>query len=147
MLYPARTIVETGLVCGMGRADQLIGGEPYVSGRESLPRRERLTTPREYRAVFDQGRRSVGQAFICYVARNEGQGRKFGMAVSRKVGGAVVRNRVKRYIREAYRKSRARFREEVRVVIVAKPAAANLSCDECREALDRLFRQGGALRE
>ncbi len=131
----------------MGRADQFIGGEPYVPGRESLPRRERLTTPREYREVFEQGRRSVGQAFVCYIARNEGHGRKFGMAVSRQVGGAVVRNRVKRYIRETYRTNRARLREDVRMVIVAKPAAATLSYADCREGLTRLLRQGGALDE
>jgi len=131
----------------MGRANQLIGGKPYVPGRESLPRRERLTTPREYRDVFDRGRRTVGQAFICYIARDEGQGRKFGMAVSRKVGGAVVRNRVKRYIREVYRKSRARLSDDMRMVIVAKPAAAALTCAECHDALTRLFRQGGALHE
>ncbi len=143
----ARAKVETGLVCGMGRADQFMGGEPYVPGRESLPRRERLTSPREYREVFDRGRRTVGQAFICYVARNEGQGRKFGMTVSRKIGGAVVRNRVKRCIREAYRKSRARLEDDLRMVIVAKPAAAGMSGAECQEALTRLFRQGGALHE
>lgn len=128
----------------MGRADQLIGGKPDVPGKESLPHRERLTTPREYREVFDRGRRTVGQAFVCYVARSEGQGRKFGMAVSRQVGGAVIRNRVKRYIREAYRTSRARLREDVRMVIVAKPAAAALSYAECRDGVTRLLRQGGA---
>ena len=88
---------ETGLERSMGCANQLQGGEPLVPGRESFPRRERLTSPREFREVFEHGRRAAGQAFICYVA--EGQGRKMGMAVSRKVGGAVVRNRVKRYIR------------------------------------------------
>jgi ribonuclease P protein component len=131
----------------MGYADQLIGGEPYVPGRESLPRRERLTSPREYREVFERGRRTAGQAFICYIARNEGQGRKLGIAVSRKVGGAVIRNRVKRYIREVYRTSRAQLDDDARMVIVARPAAASLSFAECREALTRLFRQGGALHE
>ena len=143
----AQLTVETGLGCGMGRASQLIGGEPYVPGRESLPRRERLTSPREYREVFEQGRRLAGQAFICYVARNAGQGRKLGMAVSRQVGGAVVRNRVKRYIRETYRTNRARLRDDVRMVIVARPAAAKLSYADCREGLTRLLLQGGALDE
>jgi ribonuclease P protein component len=136
--------VETGLECGMGRATQLIGGKPDVPGKETLPRRERLTSPREYREVFDRGRRTNGQAFVCYVARSEGQGRKFGMAVSRQVGGAVIRNRVKRFIRETYRKSRARLREDVRMVVVAKPAAARLTFAECHDGLTRLLRQGGA---
>ncbi len=127
----------------MGRVNQLQGGEPLVSGRESFPRRERLTTEREFREVFEHGRRAAGQAFICYVA--EGQGRKMGMAVSRKVGGAVVRNRVKRYIREVYRHERATLREEMRMVVVAKPAAAALTYAQSWEALRKLFRQGGAL--
>jgi ribonuclease P protein component len=127
----------------MGRANQLQGGEPLVPGRESFPRRERLQTEREFREVFEHGRRAAGQAFICYVA--EGQGRKMGMAVSRKVGNAVVRNRVKRYIREVYRHERAALREEMRLVVVAKPAAAGLTYAESWEALRRLFRQGGAL--
>lgn len=116
-----------------------------MPGRESFPRRERLTTPREYREVFDHGRRAAGRAFICYVA--EGQGRKMGMAVSRKVGGAVTRNRVRRFIREVYRHERAALREGMRMVVVAKPAAAALTFAESREALCRLFRQGGAFGE
>lgn len=116
-----------------------------MPGRESFPRRERLTTPREFREVFDHGRRAAGQAFICYVA--EGQGRKLGMAVSRKVGGAVTRNRVRRFIREVYRHERAALREGMRMVVVAKPAAAALTFAESREALRRLFRQGGAFGE
>jgi ribonuclease P protein component len=116
-----------------------------VPGRETFPRRERLTSSREFDFVFEHGRRAAGQAFICYVA--EGQGRKMGMAVSRKVGGAVTRNRVKRYIREVYRHERAALREGMRMVVVAKPAAAKLTFAESREALQRLFRQGGALGE
>lgn len=114
-----------------------------MPGRESFPRRERLLTAREFREVFDHGRRASGQAFVCYVA--EGQGRKMGMAVSTKVGNAVVRNRVKRYIREVYRHERASLNEGMRLVVVAKPAAAGLTYAESREALRRLFRQGGAL--
>ncbi len=129
----------------MGRADQLQGGDPLVPGRETFPRTARLTSPRDFREVFDHGRRAVGQAFVCYVA--EGQGRKMGMAVSKKVGDAVTRNRVKRYIREIFRHERASLREGLRIVVVARTAAAGLTYAESREALRRLFRQGGALGE
>ncbi len=67
------------------------------------------------------------------------------MAVSRKVGSAVVRNRVKRCIREFYRTHRDRFRADVALVVVARPAAAELDCGACAEALRELLAQGEVL--
>lgn len=84
----------------------------------------------------------MGEAFILHALRQPGQGRKVGCAVSRKVGRAVVRNRVKRYIREVYRKNRARLANDVYLVIVARPCAATLDYHQCEEAIRWLFRKG-----
>ena len=116
-----------------------------MSGRETFPRRERLTETREYQSVYAQGTRTVGSAFICYVVRQEGQGRKFGLAVSRKVGGAVTRNRVKRYIREIYRAFRKHMVDDVRLVVVARPSSAKLSFAQCKDAIGSLFQKGDVL--
>jgi ribonuclease P protein component len=89
----------------------------------------------------------VGPEFICFVIRCDGQGRKFGFAVSRKVGKAVVRNRVKRYLREIYRAHRARLSEDIHLVLVARPRAAELDFPQCAEAVRRLLNEGGLLRE
>ena len=118
-----------------------------MSGRETFPRRERLTKTREYQSVYANGTRTVGPAFICYVVRQEGKGRKFGLAVSRKVGGAVTRNRVKRYIREIYRAFRKQMVDDVCLVVVARPTAANLNFAQCKDAISRLFRNGDVLSE
>ena len=72
-----------------------------------------------------------------------GNGR-MGVTVSRKVGGAVVRNRVKRWIRECYRRRRADFPVQVDMVVVARPAAAAAGqANICRE-LATLARRLGA---
>ena len=118
-----------------------------MPGLQTFPRNERLTKPSEFRDVYGRGRKAVGHSFVCYVARRECQGRKFGMAVSRKVGGAVTRNRVKRYLREIYRNCREDLKDDMSIVIVARSAASTLGFAECEEAIHRLFRKGGALRE
>jgi len=112
-----------------------------VPGTQAFPRNERLTRKRDFEAAFKTGRKSVGVAFVCYAVRRESQGRKFGFAVSRKVGTAVVRNRVKRYLREFYRTHRAQIDDDTHVVVVARPAAAEASFDECVRTMRRLLGQ------
>ncbi|MDZ4861477.1 MAG: ribonuclease P protein component [Candidatus Hydrogenedentes bacterium] len=112
-----------------------------MPGLQAFPRHERLTRKRDFTAVFEQGRKSVGPSFVCYVLWREGQGRKFGFAVSRRVGNAVVRNRVKRYLREFYRRRRAQICEDTHVVVVARPYAAKLGYAQCAQAMQRLLKE------
>ncbi|HIJ64751.1 MAG TPA: ribonuclease P protein component [Candidatus Hydrogenedentes bacterium] len=118
-----------------------------MPGQHKFPRHERLTRKRDFAEAYARGAKRVGRDFIGYVVRREGQGRKFGCAVSRKIGGAVVRNRVKRYLREAYRTHRNEFADDAHLVVVARPSAAKLSYHQCEAAMKRLFRQGAGLRE
>ena len=116
-----------------------------MPGPCAYPKSERITRKREYLEVFEQGQKWVGRAVICYVVRREGQGRRCGVAVSRKVGSAVVRNRVKRYLKEIYRANRSRLVDDARIVIVARPAAANLDYRQCVGAIQRLLEEGDVL--
>lgn len=117
-----------------------------MPGPNAFPKSERILQRSNFQAVFRRGERHVGREFICYVARWDGQGRKIGFAVSRKVGGAVVRNRVKRHLREFYRTHRSELVDDAHIVVVAKPAAAKRSFDECSNAMRKLLKKGGALR-
>lgn len=117
-----------------------------MRGREKFPRSERLTRRRDYLDIYAQGARIAGRGFICYISRRQGQGRKLGLAVSKRVGGAVVRNRIKRYIREVYRIRRQRIGQDLSLVIVARPESAKLSFLECEAAIERLFAKGDVFR-
>ncbi|HUF46722.1 MAG TPA: ribonuclease P protein component [Vicinamibacterales bacterium] len=64
----------------------------------------RLSTRAEYTAVQDAGRRVSGR-YLTLLGRSNGLGRdRLGIIASRRVGGAVVRNRAKRRLREIFRR-------------------------------------------
>lgn len=63
---------------------------------------------------------------------------RFGLAVSRKVGSAVVRNRVKRWLREAVRRQRAGV-PPVDVVLIARPSSADAGLDALAAELASAF--------
>jgi ribonuclease P protein component len=119
--------------------------EFIVPGRYGFPRGDRFTSKREYDSVFREGRKVVGPAFVLYLLGRDEPGSKLGLAVSRKVGSAVVRNRIKRNIREFYRTHRPDLTGSIALVVVARPASALLSGAECHLALAALCRRGGVL--
>ncbi len=116
-----------------------------MPGQHTFPRRNRITSKAGYSAVFKKGQRLPGRYFVCYLARQEERDCKLGMAISRKVGNAVVRNRIKRYLREFFRTNKSRFPSAIQMVVVARPAAAELGYHECEMAIGKLLRRGGAL--
>jgi ribonuclease P protein component len=64
---------------------------------------------------------------------------RLGVTASRKVGSAVVRNRVKRRVRDAFRRQRGLLPASTDVVVIARPSAAELSGPAVAEELARLF--------
>jgi ribonuclease P protein component len=117
-----------------------------VPDNQKFPPHERLTRRQDFLYVYEHGEKVVGPQFVLYWVRREGQGRKFGQAVSRKVGRAVVRNRVKRYVREIYRTHRAQLGDDLYLVLVARSRSAGLDYHASLAAVQQLFHRGGVLR-
>jgi ribonuclease P protein component len=117
-----------------------------VPDRFPHPRSNRLLKRREFDQVFKLGSKQVGRHFVCYTVRREEPGNKLGMVVSRKVGKAVTRNRVKRYIRECFRLHQGRFEMAVELVVVARAEAAKLDSAACERSLRQLLERGGVIR-
>ena len=104
---------------------------------QRFPQADRLKRPQEFRQVFDGGRKQVGRYFVVF-ARPNGRSRgRLGLAVSRKVGNAVCRNRLKRLVREAFRRDPVLGARDV--VVVARTAAARADRDALLDDLHRLW--------
>ena len=110
---------------------------------------ERLRTDREYRDVVHKGERTNTPHFTVYRdhGRADPAGRKVGISVGRRVGGAVVRNRVKRLLREFYRRNKGAFPPGSRTAIVARkapePARLAAVCAELLPAIERRWGKKG----
>ena len=80
-------------------------------------------------------------------ARTEREETRFGISTSRRLGGAVVRNRIRRRIRESLRSLAPRLAPGYDILLVARPASVTASKADLTATLERLLRKGGALRE
>ena len=99
--------------------------------------RKRLTSPAQFDAVFKRGARLSGKLFLVVYAPNQKRHHRLGLAVSRRVGGAVARNRAKRLLRESFRRAGSAARGGYDLVVVAHQ---NLVA--CRQAeVDRELRE------
>jgi ribonuclease P protein component len=92
---------------------------------QRLRPKERLRDPGEFRRVL-AARYSASQAgFAIYVARNGLAWSRIGISVAKRYGVAVKRNRVKRRVREAFRKNKTRFPPGLDLVVLVRSATAD----------------------
>lgn len=107
---------------------------------ERLRPEQRLSRRVDYQRCYQEGRKHHGSLAVLHVAPNELQHPRIGITASRKVGNAVVRHRLKRRIKEVYRRWKARERlPGVDFVVHLKPAARDASFEELRDELRRLL--------
>ena len=89
--------------------------------RSTFPRTHRLVSPVRFAAVYDARVREARGPIVIYALPNALGHYRMGLSVSRKVGTAPRRNRIKRLLREAYRAGRRDFPAAYDLVIVVRP--------------------------
>lgn len=111
-----------------------------------LPKHHRLTRSGDFTRVRRRGRSAANPLLSVYVLPVRSPEIRIGFSVSKKVGKAVVRNRVKRRMREAMRRSLPAMRPGQDVVVIARPPSAQASYWELEAAVHAALRKTGSVR-
>jgi ribonuclease P protein component len=107
--------------------------EPRAIRDETYPRSSRLLRRGEFVRVQQGGKRVHTAHFI--VLMMPGVGQRLGVTVGRRVGGSVQRNRIKRVVREVFRRNRELFPVDCAIVLVARTGADRLDYESVKSEL------------
>ena len=130
-------------------SDSIPTGLPSQGARrpESFGRDRRLLRRPEYLETYATGRRHVGRWLVFFVKPSAGTRARLGVTITKKSGSAVVRNRLRRRLRELFRRA-ASFPAAIDVVVNVRPGAETTSFAELARDFEKLARRsadaGGA---
>ena len=114
---------------------------------EALPKTRRLAKRREFVRVYDTGRKQFSRYTVLFFAPNGLSHSRIGITATKKLGKANVRNRLKRWTREIYRRQREPLAMDARaidIVVNVKPNAADATFADFRRELERALARVGS---
>lgn len=118
-------------------------GDCEANADSALTREERIRRRADFQQVYARGVRLHGRFSIIFVLSNNRSVGRLGIAATKKLGGAVERNRAKRLIREIFRRNKIASGFDVVVVPRRELLQTSLSALEAdyRAVLERRFRK------
>jgi ribonuclease P protein component len=108
-----------------------------AKGTESFPKTARLRKRPEFLRVSRTGKKVHSATFVVISKANEVGETRLGVTVSGKVGNAVVRNRIKRLVREFFRRHCRELPQGLDVLVIAKRNSTDISFSRIRSELEK----------
>ncbi|PPA68471.1 ribonuclease P protein component [Jeotgalibacillus proteolyticus] len=101
-----------------------------------MKKEQRIKKNPEFQQVFREGSSMANRQFVLYYLKRENQTAfRVGLSVSKKVGNAVVRNRIKRYIRQAFLELSPHLRQDADYIVIARKPAADFNFHQTKNSL------------
>jgi ribonuclease P protein component len=113
-------------------------------GPESFGRDRRILRRPEYLETYAAGRRVAGRWLVFFVLRRDAAAARLGVTITKKTGSAVVRNRLRRRLKEVFRRTPG-LAGGCDLVVNVRPGAEGASFPELRQDFEKLARKSGLL--
>lgn len=110
----------------------------------AFPKEARVRKRREFLHIQNAGRRVATRHFLVVFVRSGDGPPRLGITVTKKIGNAVVRNRIKRAVREAFRSNARSLQRGATMVVIARDGSGRLSTHETAVELVPVLCSAGA---
>ncbi|MET0785461.1 MAG: ribonuclease P protein component [Paenisporosarcina sp.] len=106
-----------------------------------MNKHQRVKKNVEFQKIFKRGKSFANRQFVVYCFEKEGQEDfRIGLSVSKKIGNAVTRNRIKRYMRQAFLEMKDEIKPNMDYVIIARHQAATMDFHESKKSLQHVLK-------
>jgi len=108
---------------------------------EEMKKRQRVKKNEDFQKVFKKGKSFANRQFVVYCLQKEEQEEfRIGLSVGKKIGKAVTRVQIKRYIRQVFLELKEEVRQDMDYVIIARHPAATLDFHETKKSLEHVLK-------
>jgi len=108
-----------------------------------MRKKYRIKKNEDFQTVFKRGKSIANRQFVIYMLQKPEQKEfRIGLSVSKKIGNAVTRNRIKRLIRQVFLEDKDKIAGGREYIIIARKPVADMGYHEVKSSLHHLFRKG-----
>ena len=112
-----------------------------------MEKRYKLRKNMEFKKVYSGGKNFWNRNLILYIRKNKLEESRFGVTITKKIGNAVVRNKIKRRIREIYRLNMYRIKDGYDLIFIPKKNVVDISYKELESALIHILKLSNMLKD
>ncbi|WP_088104608.1 ribonuclease P protein component [Halalkalibacter urbisdiaboli] len=113
-----------------------------------MKKEQRIKKNDEFSLVFDKGQSVANRQFVLYSLKKEGQDQfRIGLSVSKRVGNAVTRNRIKRLVRTFFQLYKEEIKSGFDYVVIARRPVADMEYQEVEKSLLHVFRKARLIKK
>lgn len=112
-----------------------------------MEKKFRLRKNAEFKKVYIGGKNFWNRNLILYIKKNKLEESRFGITITKKIGNAVVRNKIRRRVKEIYRLNLHRIKDGYDLILLPKKNVVDISYKELESALIHILKISGMLKD